>query len=119
MHNLLASHYKLLAGLVGRASRAALFVFCFQQFLRRTLQDANMATCSSAGGQLSAEGLGVRQVRRVYLITYSHVDTSKGQDFRTAPYIYYAYSSLFIENNEQNNRAPLGLKRFVSVISLF
>ena len=36
-----------------------------------------MATCSSAGGQLSAEGLGVRQVRRVYLITYSHADTSK------------------------------------------
>ena len=42
-----------------------------------------------------------------------------GQDFRTAPYIYYAYSSLFIENNEQNNRAPLGLKCFVLVISLF
>ena len=36
-----------------------------------------MATCSSAAGQLSAEGLGVRQVRCVYLITYSHADTSK------------------------------------------
>ena len=32
-----------------------------------------------------------------------------GQDFRTAPYIYHACSSLFIENNTQNNRQPLGI----------
>lgn len=36
-----------------------------------------MATCSSVAGQLSTEGLGVREVRCVYLITYSHADTSK------------------------------------------
>ena len=33
----------------------------------------------------------------------------KGHDFHIAPYIYYAYSSLFIENNEQSNRAPLDI----------
>ena len=40
------------------------------------------------------------------------------QDFCTAPYIYYACHSLFIENNSQNNGEPLGLKPFVLAVSL-
>ena len=72
-----------------------------------TERDFDASASRSAVRNLDVPGLVVSEVAASEVSSIvSDVESNiaqKWQDFRTAPYIYYAYSSLFKENSSRNN----------------